>query len=32
MQKMLAKYTKGGEPGPNQGNNKKKTASFQKTL
>jgi superfamily II RNA helicase len=33
MKKMLAKHTGGGgEPGPNQGGNKKKTAAFQKTL
>lgn len=32
MKKMLAKHTSGGSQGPNSGQNKKKNASFQKTL
>jgi len=32
MKKMLAKHMKGGAAGPNQGVNKKKNASFEKTL
>lgn len=32
MKKMLAKHTNGGGVGPNQGANKKKSNSFQKTI